>query len=142
MPLEVGLGPARVIAIEDPAHIEAAELRRHRPRRGERLLLRTRNSDQVWQAAGFVKQFVAFSLEGAEYLAGCRPRLVGVDYLSVGTYHGDGPEVHRALLGAGIWIVEGLDLSRVAPGDYELACLPLRIEGGDGAPARAALRRV
>lgn len=64
-----------------------------------------------------------------------------MDYLSVGGFREDGVETHRALLGAGIWVIEGLDLSRVEPGEHELICLPLKVEKGDGAPARALLRR-
>ncbi len=66
---------------------------------------------------------------------------MGVDYLSVGGYKKDGAETHRALLGAGIWIIEGLNLSGIKPGRYDLVCLPLRILASDGAPARAALRK-
>jgi arylformamidase len=69
-------------------------------------------------------------------------RTVGIDYLSVGGFSQDLAETHLILLGAGIWIVEGLDLSNVEPGRYELACLPLRLVGADGAPARAALRKI
>jgi arylformamidase len=69
-------------------------------------------------------------------------QLVGVDYLSVGGSSVDGPESPQALLGGGIWIIEGLNLSQAEPGIYDLICLPLRIIGGDGAPARAMLRRV
>ncbi len=68
-------------------------------------------------------------------------RTVGVDYLSVGGYKKDGHETHTILLGAGIWIIEGLNLSDVKPGRYDLVCLPLRIANADGAPARAALRK-
>jgi arylformamidase len=68
-------------------------------------------------------------------------RTVGIDYLSVGGFKaGNGVAVHRALLGAGIWIIEGLNLSRVAPGPCDLVCLPLKILGGEGAPARAIVR--
>ena len=67
-------------------------------------------------------------------------RAVGVDYLSVGGYHKNGGEIHPLLLKAGVCIIEGLDLSRVRPGRYELVCLPLKIVDGDGAPARAFLR--
>jgi arylformamidase len=70
----------------------------------------------------------------------CGVRTVGVDYLSVGAYGPEGDETHRILLGAGIWVIEGLDLEDVEPGLYELLCLPLRIGNGDGAPARALLR--
>jgi len=67
----------------------------------------------------------------ARYLARCRLRLIGVDYLSVGSYQQDGAEVHRILLAAGVWILEGLNLSAVRPGRYELICLPLRLAGGE-----------
>ena len=60
--------------------------------------------------------------------------------LSVGGYKQDGVETHLILLGAGLWIIEGLNLGAVKPGTYELVCLPLRIVGADGAPARAILR--
>jgi hypothetical protein len=111
------------------------------PRPGERLLFRTRNSPRCWEVAPrFVEDFVHLSTEGARWLAERKPALVGIDYLSVGGFH-QGAEAHQALLGAGVWIIEGLDLTAVEPGDYDLVCLPLRLEGADGAPARALLRR-
>jgi len=67
---------------------------------------------------------------------------VGVDYLSVGGLESGGPETHCILLQAGIWIIEGLNLEHVETGEYELVCLPLKIVGGDGAPARAVLRKL
>jgi arylformamidase len=68
-------------------------------------------------------------------------RTVGVDYLSVGGYQKNGPEVHQVLLKNQVWIIEGLDLSDVGTGFYDLICLPLKILHGDGAPARAVVRR-
>ena len=65
---------------------------------------------------------------------------VGVDYLSIGGWEKDGVEVHQVMLGAGIWVIEGLDLSKIQPGRYDLICLQLKIVGSDGAPARALLR--
>jgi arylformamidase len=65
-----------------------------------------------------------------------------VDYLSVGGYHADGPLIHRILLEAGIWIIEGLDLSPVTGGRYDMICLPVKLHGSDGAPARAILRPI
>ncbi|NJM85801.1 MAG: cyclase family protein, partial [Leptolyngbyaceae cyanobacterium RM2_2_21] len=62
------------------------------------------------------------------------------DYLSVGQYQGNVVEVHRALLGSGIWAIEGLMLGKVAPGDYELICLPIKIANGDAGLARAIIR--
>jgi arylformamidase len=139
LPLDAVMGPARVIEIADPTEIGADELRRHEPRAGERLLLKTANSAHSWWEQGFNERFVHIEPAAAELLAGVGVALVGVDYLSVGGMEG-GAETHRHLLGAGIWIIEGLELSSVAAGDYELICLPLRLVGADGAPARALLR--
>ncbi len=77
----------------------------------------------------FDEDFVFIAQDGARYLAACGVRCVGVDYLSVGGFREDGPETHHALLEAGIWIIEGLNLKNVEPGEYELACLPLRLIG-------------
>ena len=142
MPIDAVVGPARVIEIRNPRVIELKELRSARIRRGERLLFRTRNSARCWKRSAFVRDFVHLTAESARYLAGLRLRCVGVDYLSVGGYKKDGAEVHRALLQAGIWIIEGLDLSGARPGRYTLLCLPLKILRGDGAPARAVLRKL
>jgi arylformamidase len=139
-PLDALIGECRVIEIQDPEAVGVAELERHEIAAGERFLFKTRNSDQRWHDREFAKDFVYISLEGAEFLAGRGVRIVGVDYLSVGGFAMDGPETHRALLSAGIWIIEGLDLSQVRPGRYELICLPLKLRGSDGAPARALVR--
>jgi len=141
MPLSATIGPARVLEIRDAEAVHAAELQEHRIRRGERILLKTRNSARCWPQPAFVEDFVYIAADGARYLAERRVRTVGVDYLSVGGYRRDGSETHLALLQAGIWIIEGLNLSAVRPGSYELICLPLRIEGADGGPARAVLRK-
>ena len=140
LPLDSVIGPARVVRIEgeepiDRGHVEELDLRA-----GERVLFRMTNSDRPWWERDFDPGFVHISLEAAELLGEAAVALVGVDYLSVGGYESDGAETHRALLGAGIWIVEGLDLSEVEPGDYELICLPVKLVGSDGAPARALLR--
>lgn len=105
----------------------------------ERLLFRTRNSEHWAQAGGaFDEDFVAISEDGARWLVERGIRLVGVDYLSVGPFSETVP-THHVLLGAGVVAVEGLNLSQVPPGWYQLVCLPLKIAGGDGAPARAIL---
>jgi arylformamidase len=80
------------------------------------------------------------SADAAEYLVECGVALVGVDYLSVGGFYNDGEATHRALLEAGILVVEGLDLTKVAPGRYEFLWLPLPLTGSDGSPARALIR--
>jgi len=142
MPLTATMGPARVIEITDPREITADELREHRLQAGERVLFRTSNSPRCWQADRFVEDFVYISEPAAEYLAETRVRTVGVDYLSVGGYHADGAKIHRILLTAGIWIIEGLDLSAVRAGRYDMICLPVKLHGSDGAPARAILRPI
>ena len=142
MPLTATIGRARVLEIHDPESIKPEELRPHRIQRGERVLFKTRNSARCWHNDDFVEDFVYISQEAARYLVAQQVQTVGVDYLSVGGFLKDGVETHHALLEAGIWIIEGLNLSNVAPGTYELVCLPLKIEGSDGAPSRAILRFV
>ncbi len=142
MPVDTTIGRARVIEIHDSQSIKPEELARHRIRRGERVLFKTRNSSRVWQTDTFIENFVFISREAARFLVERSVRVVGVDYLSVGGFKRDGSETHRALLEGGVWIIEGLDLSRVKPGRYDLICLPLKLDQGDGAPARAILRAV
>jgi arylformamidase len=142
MELAATIGPARVIEIEDERAVGVTELEDKGIDAGQRVLFKTRNSAYAWESDAFVKDFVYISAEAARYLASARVRTVGIDYLSVGGYERDGEETHRALLDAGIWVIEGLDLSPVAPGDYELVCLPLKVLKSDGAPARAVLRRL
>jgi Predicted metal-dependent hydrolase len=142
MPIDATIGVARVIEIADTSAITAEELKQHDLQPGERILCKTVNSARCWQDTSFHKQFVHISAGAAQFLVDRKVRTVGVDYLSVGAYEGDGVETHQLLLGAGIWLVEGLNLSEVQPGTYDLVCLPLKIAGADGAPARAVLRRV
>jgi arylformamidase len=141
MPFDATLGLARVIEIRDRESIKPDELRPLAIQQGERLLFKTQNSTRCWKSDTFVEDFVYVSQEAARYLASLGVRTVGVDYLSVGGYTRDGLETHRALLEAGIWIIEGLDLSQVEPGIYDLICLPLKIAQSDGAPARAIVRK-
>jgi arylformamidase len=138
LPLGLLVGKALVVEIRGVKEIGRQELERLHVKGAERLLLKTDNS-KLWSRAEFVKEYAALSLEGARYLLEAGVKLVGIDYLSVESFEGDG-EVHRLLLGNGIPILEGVNLSDVAPGEYELICLPLKIQGGDGAPVRALLR--
>ena len=140
MPLSATIGEARVIEIADPHEITVDELRSHGPRRGERVLFRTANSTHAWSRDTFYEDFVYISEPAAELLAETGVRTVGIDYLSVGGYHADGASIHRILLDAGIWIIEGLNLAAVRSGNYELICLPVKLHDADGAPARAILR--
>jgi arylformamidase len=104
-----------------------------------RVLFRTANSD-LWArgASAFHEGFVAITEDGARWLVERGVRLVGVDYLSVGPF-AEPVATHQVLLGAGVIAVEGLNLDGIEPGLYRLVCLPLKIAGGDGAPARAIL---
>jgi arylformamidase len=140
LPPDATIGPARVVEIKDREMVRPDELRKHNLRRGERILLKTRNSSRCWKTDAFVKDFVYISREAAQYVVDRGIRTLGVDYLSVGGFYRDGLETHRILLGAEVWIIEGINLSKVKPGKYELVCLPLKVLGSDGAPARALLR--
>jgi len=141
LPFEATIGAARVIQIADKESIKPDELRSQRIKAGERILFKTRNSTQSWRTNEFDEDFVYISKDGAQFLADRKVQTVGVDYLSVGGYKRDGVETHHALLGAGIWVIEGLNLGKVKPGEYELICLPLKLQGAEGAPARALLRK-
>jgi arylformamidase len=118
MPFDATLGLARVIEIRDPESIKPDELRPLAIQQGERLLFKTQNSTRCWKADTFVEDFVYVSHEAADYLASLKVRTVGVDYLSVGGYTRDGLETHRALLEAGIWIIEGGGHNQVGPRIY------------------------
>ncbi len=125
-----------------PNPLSLLNLEPHNIQLDERVLFKTRNSAHNWQSDTFIKDFVYVSKEAADYLVSVQAQTVGVDYLSVGGFYKDGQETHHALLSAGIWIIEGLNLSQIEPGEYELICLPLKVRGRDGAPARAILRPV
>lgn len=140
MPPEAGIGPARLVEIPGNRVIGRVDLEPFSPRRGERLLLKTLNSRDSWWERPFDPHYAHLDPGAAAYLAERGILLLGVDYLSVGPFGERAGEVHRLLLEAGIWILEGLDLGAVEPGDYELICLPLRVANGDGSPARAILR--
>jgi arylformamidase len=105
----------------------------------ERLLFRSRNSD-LWNEPAFSGSFLGVTEDGARALIELGVRLVGADYLSIAPF-GDPTPTHVAFLGAGVVILEGLDLRAVEPGAYDLICLPVLIPGSDGGPARAIVRR-
>jgi arylformamidase len=141
LPWDAVIGPARVVEIRDRESIKPAELKKLKPRRGERLIFKTRNSARSWKLTEFDKDFVYISKEGAQYLVDRGVQTVGVDYFSVGGFYKDGIETHHVLLGAEVWIIEGLNLAPIKPGGYDLICLPIKFQNGDGAPARVLLRR-
>ena len=131
--LETLIGPARVLDLTaadnlDASTFDGCEL-------GTRVLLKTKNSE-LWESDDFAEDFLALDESAARRLVAEGVRLVGIDYLSVGS-----PETHRVLLGARVVIVEGLDLTGVSPGWYDVCCGPLKLDGADGAPARVLLRQ-
>jgi arylformamidase len=139
IPLERLIGPALLLSFSDNVRaVGAADLRKHDLKGRKRILLRTRNSALLSQRE-FARDYTYLAPDGAQYLVDNGVELVGIDYLSIEQFHSGHHKTHRTLLERSVVILEGLDLSVPAPGEYELICLPLRIEGCDGAPARAVL---
>lgn len=141
--LEKLVGPAQVISVPEEAEvIDSGVLERLSLAEGAtRLLLKTRNS-RFWEEpqSVFHTDFVGVSADGAEYLVARGVQLVGIDYLSIAPYKKSRP-THEILLRNGTVIVEGLNLSAVPTGEYNLYCMPLRLAGSDGGPARVILVR-
>ncbi|HYR93035.1 MAG TPA: cyclase family protein [Methylomirabilota bacterium] len=143
LPIDALVGPCVVLGYDGAENVSGEWLERARvPRDATRLLIKTRNSE-LWRdpTHHFTRDIVAVNASAARWCVDRGVRLVGIDYLTI---EPQGPEkagypTHHTLLGAGIVIVEGLDLRDVAPGAYELICAPLKIAGGDGAPARVFL---
>lgn len=138
LPLEAMLGRCLVVGITDPgaaidrATLEAAAI----PAGAERVLLKTPNS-RLWDRDRFTHDFVRLDGSGAELVLERGIALIGIDYLSIGDR-----DAHLALLGGGVVALEGLDLRAIDPGAYELICLPMKLMGTDGAPARVLLRDI
>ncbi|QWR76403.1 cyclase family protein [Candidatus Magnetomonas plexicatena] len=141
MPIATTVGHSRVICINDRESIKADELKKHAIKEGQRILFKTVNSTEHLKRPQFYEKYVYLTEEGADYLVSCKISLVGIDYYSIAQC-GSSEPVHRTLLGAGIWIIESLDLSEVSEGNYDLVCLPLKIADSDGSPVRAILRKL
>jgi len=131
------MGQALVVELPGITDITSDDLGRLPIRGVERLLFKTANS-LLWSSPVFCGDYSSLTPDGARFLVDVGVKLVGIDYLSIERLDGDG-EVHRILLDNGVVILEGLNLTEVAAGSYELVCLPLKIVEGDGAPARAIL---
>lgn len=139
LPLDVLVGPCLVCDVGDAPVIGLGELEMAGiPSGVERILFKTRNS-HLWAERGFRSDFTWLDPEAAGRLAEWGVRLVGIDYLSIDRFKSGAHATHRRLLEACIVVLEGLDLRGVPGGMYTLVCLPLKIAGGDGAPARAIL---
>jgi arylformamidase len=139
------VGPVVVAEFSVARQITAADLQAAAlPADTQRLLCKTSNS-RLWREGppGFSREFVGLAPDGAEWLVRRGIQLVGIDYLSIEGYDSvlSGAPVHHALLEAGLVVLEGLDLTGIEPGGYTLLCLPLKLQGSDGAPCRAMLAR-
>ena len=142
-PFEAMFGSVRVAHITG-SRISKEELEAYEARDGafeadEKVFFRTDNSSRDWLEAPFREDYVAVEADAARYLADKGLLVVGVDYLSVAPFKNTA-ETHRILLGAGVWVIEGLDLRAVSEGRYKMVALPLKIKGGDAAPLRVLLR--
>ena len=145
MPLDATVGHCLVIEIKDRDSIKAAELKKHTIEKGERVLFKTRNSavsPPLYEAEKFTDDYCYLDDDAADYLAEIGVRLVGIDFITIGSYKR--PEninkTHSTLLGAGIYVLEDCALAGVPAGEYELLCLPLFMYKGDAGPCRAILR--
>lgn len=139
LPLELLIGRARVLEVTSRSGIGPNELSAIASE-DIRVLIKTQNS-RLWRSPRFHADYVGVTEEGARFLVGRGVKVLGVDYLSVEEFKKPGAPAHHVLLGGGTIVIEGLDLSEVEPGTYEMFCLPLRVVGSDGAPARVVLRR-
>ena len=140
LPLDLFIGPARVCAVECGTHITAADVAKAGVQGETRVLFKTRNS-MLLKKGVYDATFAPFSVDGAEALVDSGVKLVGLDYLSAAGANEQVP-VHRAFLDHGVILLEGVDLSEVPPGRYELFCPPVKLAGSDGAPCRAVLREL
>lgn len=143
IPLQKLMGPAFVAYLPETSLVSEKDLETiNLPKGTKRLLLRTRNSD-LWRKKinHFVEDFVGLSPEAADWIVQKDILLVGIDYLSIQPFGGSA-QSHSKLLEKEIVIVEGLNLTNVTPGSYELFCLPIKIIGAEGAPVRAVLRKL
>lgn len=133
--------PARVISIQDRSAVRPAELTRLRLRKGEAVLFKTRNSRRGLAAAGrYTERYVHLSPEAADFLVRKKVALVGIDYVSIDRALDPDHPAHHILLGAGVLILEAINLRRVLDGRYTLICLPLKMPGAEASPVRAVLR--
>lgn len=140
LPLELLIGRTRVIEVSSRKGIGPDDLSLVDLREDVRLLIKTANS-RLWGSAQFHPDYIGMTEAGARHLVERGVKVLGVDYLSVEEFKKPGAPAHRVLLGGGTIVIEGLNLIEVEPGIYEMFCLPLRIVGSDGAPARVVLRR-
>ena len=138
VPLDRMVGEALVLDLRGRAAVDRAALASGAIRAGDIVLCLTDNSER-WAKTGFQRDFTYLTEDAATFLVAAGVRAVGMDYLSIERFGSAEFPVHHTLLGAGVFVIEGLDLRAVTPGRYTLVCLPLKFPNLDGAPARAVL---
>lgn len=139
IPLNRFVGVARVVEVLG-ASVQLSDIERAEAKKGMTLLFRTRNSQRGTEEP-FDEQHVFVAAEAAAEAARLGLNMIGIDYLSVDRFGDEDYPAHRTLLSGNVLILEGLDLSRVPPGDYRYSALPLKIQRGDGSPVRAILHK-
>ncbi len=141
VPIETLIGPCLVIGSDAQSLVRKEDIRKYNLDRYSRILIKTKNSE-MWagNSRSFNANYVSLSYDAAEHLVEMNTILVGIDYLSIEAFRSDNSRVHKLLLENSIVIVEGLNLYGVQPGEYELICMPLKLQGCEGAPARVVLR--
>jgi arylformamidase len=138
IPLSELVGPAMVVQIPGVTSIQRTHLEPLSWANVQRVLFKTDNSAH-WNDGAFYEKFVYLEPDAAEFLVQKGVRLVGIDYLSIDPYKSEKHPTHFVLLPRNVIIIEGLNLSQVAPGPYQMVALPLNLQSGDGAPARVIL---
>lgn len=141
IPIETFIGPCLVVELDSDTLIEKKDFLKCSLNGYSRILFKTKNSEQ-WSKniTSFNTDYVALGIEAAQYLVEINTLLIGIDYLSIESFQSDDNPVHKLLLKNNITILEGLNLSDVKAGVYELICMPLKLQGNEGAPARVLLR--
>ena len=145
LPLDLLIGPAFIAEVDEVQGnaVDVFDLARlHFPKETTRLLVKTRNS-RLWENgfSEYERDYVYLAPQTAQWLVRRGIQLLGWDYLSIDAFGAKDHRAHQTLLGAGVIVVEGLDLGRVPSGPCQLICLPLKLKDGDGAPARVLVIR-
>lgn len=140
IPLDYLIGDVTVFNIKNKEKIDLEDIKSLKLNNINRVIFKTINST-YWKLSEFKSDFVYLTKEAAQYLVDSSIKLVGIDYLSIEKYGNRGADTHHTLLKNGIVVIEGLDLSEVEAGNYELIALPLKIKDCDGSPARVILRK-
>ncbi len=145
MPLEAMTGNAKLFEIITGKNITkeniiSAEKRVGNIKKGDKILFKTHFSSKNWIMEPFDENYPALAKDAAEYLVEKEILVVGIDYLSIAPFN-NLVEIHQILLEKEIWVIEGLNLSEVEEGKYEIIATPLKISGSDGSPARILLKK-